>query len=66
MTTRQELFIREFQRLHMQEKILTKERDDYKRQAARLSAWSTKLFNKLHAIECGECGKNMIACKCDD
>jgi len=48
MTTRQELFIREFQRLHMQEKILTAERDDYKRQAARIEAWATHLFKRLY------------------
>ena len=46
--------------------ILTTKYDDAERKAARLEAWSTKLFNKLYAIECGDCGSNMVACKCDD
>jgi len=36
------------------------------KQIARLEAWSTMLFTKLYAIECGDCAKNMVACKCDE
>ena len=40
--------------------------ESLEQQVARLEAWSTKLFTKLYAIECGDCAKNMVACKCDD
>jgi len=40
--------------------------EQLEQQVARLEAWSTMLFTKLYAIECGDCNKNMVACKCDE
>ena len=44
----------------------TKRIKELERQVARLEDWSTMLFAKLYDIECGECTKNMVACKCDE
>ena len=52
---------------------LAKERDHWRQayctaeqETARMEAWATDLWKKLHAIECGDCGKNMVACKWDE